>query len=55
MIDAGPYEPEAPYPRPGGLRVVALRAHGGTAEALEDMGEVPPGFVHDDARPERRD
>jgi quercetin dioxygenase-like cupin family protein len=28
-----------------------LRGHGDTAEGLEEMGQVLPGFVHDDARP----
>ena len=42
---------EAPYPAPGGLRVVAMRGHGDTAGALEDMGPALPGFSHDAARP----
>jgi hypothetical protein len=49
--DAGPYEPGAPYPAPGGLRVLAMRGHGDTAAPLRDMGPALPGFRHDDARP----
>jgi hypothetical protein len=49
--EAGAAELEAPYPAPGGLRVVAMRGHGDTAGAVEEMGEALPGFVHDDARP----
>jgi hypothetical protein len=49
--DAGAYEPAAPYPAPGGLRVVALRGEGATAEALDDMGKALPGFFHDESRP----
>jgi hypothetical protein len=49
--DTGAYAPEAPYPAPGGLRVVALRGHGDTNSALEEMGKALPGFIHDDARP----
>ncbi|MBO9523478.1 MAG: hypothetical protein J7518_18260 [Nocardioidaceae bacterium] len=47
---AGPVQ-EAPFPAPGGVRVVALRGHGGTEGALEDLGQVLPGFVHDPDRP----
>ncbi|WP_148046145.1 hypothetical protein [Nocardioides marmoriginsengisoli] len=39
------------FPAAGGVRVVALRGHGGTVGALEDLGRVLPGFVHDAARP----
>ncbi|WCB91500.1 hypothetical protein DSM104299_00171 [Baekduia alba] len=45
------HDPAAPYPGPGGLRVVALRGHGDTAGAVADMGRALPGFTHDDARP----
>jgi hypothetical protein len=48
---AGTGADAAPYPGPGGLRVVALRGHGDTAAALGDMGRALPGFTHDDARP----
>jgi mannose-6-phosphate isomerase-like protein (cupin superfamily) len=49
--DAGPYEPGAPFPAPGGVRVITLRGHGDTAAFFKEAGRTLPGLFHDDARP----
>lgn len=51
FADAGAYEPSAPYPAPGGLRVATLRGAGDTTASLREIGGMLPGFVHDEARP----